>query len=148
MTGRLGRVHRGDSFGSVKPISSYAARAVMVLMAVSLIVASCGSSQVESDSELPKATDLLPVTTRQRVATTTTFAGPVDVSTTVAPLTSSTLVIPAPKDGNVGQNDTDSASPTTTPPTTTSPPRIPEPDAETFEPATPQGGFVTFEPDA
>ena len=148
MTGRLGRVHLGDSFGSVKPISPYAARAVMVLMAVALVVASCGSSQVESDSELPKATDPLPVTTRRVVATTTIFAGPVVVSTTTIAANGSTSVATTVANESLDQDSTDSTPSTSAPPPTTLPPQTTVPNPETFEPETPQGGFVTFEPDA
>ena len=148
MTGRLGRVHRGDSFGSVKPISSYAARAVIVLITVALTVASCGSSQVESDSELPKATDPLPATTRQGSATATTFAGPVVVSTTTIAATSSTSVATTAANESLNQDSTDSTPSTSAPSPTTLPPQTTLPNVETFEPDAPQTGFVTYEPKA
>ena len=148
MTGPLGRVRHGDSFGPVKATRSYAARAVLVLMAVAVSVASCGSSRVESDSELPKATDPLPANTPQTVATTTTFAEPVDVSTTTIAVTSSTSVATTAANESPKQDPVESAPSTSVPPSTTLPPQPTLPNPETFEPEAPQTGFVTYEPKA
>ena len=109
---------------------------------------SCGSPQSESDVDLPDPTISHPVASDTPVIPSTTVPAPVTVSTQPTSPTSSTPAVETPSGSEPGEDVADSGSTTTLSPTTTAHLETTVPNVETFEPESPQSGFVTHEPQA
>lgn len=110
--------------------------------------ASCGSPRSESDVDLPDPTISHPVASDVPVITSTTVTTRVTVSTQPSSPTSSTSAVETPAGADTDDDVADAGSTTTLSPTTTVPLETTVPDVETFEPESPQSGFVTDEPQA
>ena len=118
-------------------------RPLLLLVGVAVLAAGCSSTQRDPGQNLPTSTNPASVVVTDGSGTTTTQPS----VTSPSAVESTTSIVPkTPNTTRVEVEATDPAASQTT--TTNASIETLTPEAETFEPETPQTGFVTYEPNA